>query len=101
VFLSSGLEAEKQKITELLDQEKRSTKDESRRLAKKIDFLERANKHRNDRISQLQVLDRLHKEKTDLLQRRTDELEDIVKKAESLLITLDHSFNELISMSED
>ena len=47
------------------------------------------------------MLDRLHKEKTDLLQRRTDELEDIVKKAESLLITLDHSFNELISMSED
>ena len=42
----------------------------------------------------------MNREKTEVLQKRTEELEDIVKKAESLLITLDHSFNELISLSK-
>lgn len=96
-----ALEAEKSRINVLLEKEKRSTKDESRRQAKQIDFLERANKFRGERIQVLQEHDRLYREKTDIVLKRTDELEDIVKKAESLLITLDHSYNELISLSRE
>jgi len=95
----SSLEAQKARFAALLDKGKRSTKDESRRQAKQIDFLERANKFRLERIQVLQEQDRLYCEKTDIVLQRTDELEDIVKKAESLLITLDHSYNELISSS--
>lgn len=42
----------------------------------------------------------LVKEKGKILKDRNDSLEDMVKKAESLLITLDHAFNEIVTMSK-
>lgn len=39
---------------------------------------------------------KLNHDKNQVLQERNEKLEDILKKAESLLIMLDHNFNELI-----
>lgn len=86
-------------LAELVEQEKRAAKEEIKRHAKKLEFLTQANKSKNDKIRELQETSRVHKERCDILQRRSEELEDIVKKAESLLITLDHSFNELTSLN--
>jgi len=93
------LEAEKLQIADSFEQERRASREEAKRQTKKFEFLTQANKSKNDKIRQLQEASRIHREKCDVLQHRSEELEDIVKKAESLLITLDHSFNELISMS--
>lgn len=86
-------------MSDTFEQEKRVNREEIKRQSKKFDFLTQANKSKNDKIRQLQESTRIQREKSEILQRRSEELEDIVKKAESLLITLDHSFNELISMS--
>jgi hypothetical protein len=40
------------------------------------------------------------KTKHSLLDKRADHLEQMVKKAESLLITMDHSYNEILALSE-
>jgi hypothetical protein len=86
-------------MSDTFEQEKRANREEIKRQSKKFEFLTQANKSKNDKIRQLQESSRIQREKSDILQHRSEELEDIVKKAESLLITLDHSFNELISMS--
>lgn len=86
-------------MSDTFEQEKRANREEIKRQSKKFEFLTQANKSKNDKIRQLQESTRIQREKSDILQHRSEELEDIVKKAESLLITLDHSFNELISMS--
>lgn len=44
-------------------------------------------------------LSQLVKERGKILAERNETLEDMVKKAESLLITLDHALNEVNSMS--
>ena len=86
-------------MSDNFEQEKRANREEIKRQSKKFEFLTQANKSKNDKIRQLQESTRIQREKSEILQHRSEELEDIVKKAESLLITLDHSFNELISMS--
>ena len=54
-------------------------------------------------MGQIQALDRMQtirEEKCVIMQRRAGVLEEVIKMAETLLITLDSCFNEVISKSK-
>ena len=93
------LENEKQSLAEKLEQQVRENKDQQAVYGNKIAGLEAANKKKALELEGIKKLHITNDKKERVLLERTEKLEDMVKKAESLLITLDHSFAEMIAMN--
>mmetsp|Transcript_5292 Transcript_5292/g.9715 ORF Transcript_5292/g.9715 Transcript_5292/m.9715 type:complete len:519 (+) Transcript_5292:82-1638(+) len=96
----AALENEKALLALELDKERQRSNDVSSKLAVQIQTLEQSQNTWRDRFEQLTTIVSLKKKKEDLMQGRVEDLEDLVKKAEILLITLDHTFNEIVSQKK-
>mmetsp|Transcript_16705 Transcript_16705/g.16622 ORF Transcript_16705/g.16622 Transcript_16705/m.16622 type:complete len:261 (+) Transcript_16705:586-1368(+) len=93
------LENEKQVLSDQIEQESRESAKQAKILTEKIAVLEARDKQKTAEISSIKNLLDLQTKREKTLIDRTDKLEDAVKKAESLLITLDHSFAEMVALN--
>lgn len=93
------MEAETLQLQERLKLEKRATGEQGVRLARKIRDLKEGNRLKVAQIAALERMQELRQQRMAIMQQRGAVLEEIIKVAETLLITLDSSFNEVISKS--
>ena len=93
------LENEKQSLAEKLEFQIRENKEQQTSFGNKISQLENINKKKTMELENIKKHHSLNEKREKMLIERTEKLEDMVKKAESLLITLDHSFAEMIAMN--
>lgn len=93
----ASLESEKANLALDLEKERQRSVEVNGKLVAHVHSLEQAQSSWRDRAEQLTIVSTLKKKKEDLMISRVEDLEDLVKKAEILLITLDHTFQEMFS----
>lgn len=93
------LENEKQSLAEKLEQQSRVNREQQEDYGNRIMQLEVVNRKKTLELESIKKTYVSNDKKERILMERTEKLEDMVKKAESLLITLDHSFAEMIAMN--
>jgi predicted RNase H-like nuclease (RuvC/YqgF family) len=94
------LEEQKQQLEEQRQYEQQLSRDQQRQIKKKLDLLEQEVAHKEERLETSEELLDLLRQKETVLSQRADDLEDLVKKAETLLITLDFAFHEVIKTNQ-
>jgi hypothetical protein len=93
------LEEQKQQLEEQRQYEQQLSRDQQQ-IKKKLDLLEQEVAHKEERLETSEELLDLLRQKETVLSQRADDLEDLVKKAETLLITLDFAFHEVIKTNQ-
>jgi hypothetical protein len=95
------LKEERQQLEGQKEQDSHLTQDEQGGLDRRQRRLNKQITLKTERLEVSQELLVLHRQKEALMAQRVSDLEDLVKRAEALQITLDNSYHEVISINQN